>query len=85
MVVVSGADIDSLDGLEAIVQAGGAIILQDRATCILPGSLEFIKKSALPTAEMQFSAIAGHILKTRNEDHDPADFRLSQDRNERVG
>jgi two-component system chemotaxis response regulator CheB len=85
VVVVSGADIDSLDGLEAIVQAGGAIILQDRATCILPGSLEFIKKSALPTAEMQFSAIAGHILKTRNEDHDPADFRLSQDRNKRAG
>jgi two-component system chemotaxis response regulator CheB len=85
VVVLSGADIDSLDGLEAIVQAGGAIILQDRATCILPGSLEFIKKSALPTAEMPLSAIARHILKTRNEDHDPADVRLPQDRNERVG
>jgi chemotaxis response regulator CheB len=63
VVLLSGADIDSLDGLEQIVASNGSIIIQDRKTCIMKGSLDFVKKSDLQIAEIQLADIGGYLRK----------------------
>jgi chemotaxis response regulator CheB len=52
VILLSGADIESLDGLEKIEEINGSIIIQDRKTCIMPGSLDFVKNSYLNTEEV---------------------------------
>jgi two-component system, chemotaxis family, protein-glutamate methylesterase/glutaminase len=66
VVLLSGADIESLDGLEMIANASGTIVIQDRSTCIMPGSLELISNSHLKKFEIPPADIGEHFLKTRN-------------------
>lgn len=63
VVLLSGADIVSLDGLEQIAASKGSLIIQDRKTCIMKGSLDFVKKSDLQIAEIQPAQIGDYLRK----------------------
>lgn len=63
VVLLSGADIDRLEGLEQIAASKGSIIIQDRKTCIMKGSLDFVKESDLQIAEIQMTDIGDCLLK----------------------
>lgn len=61
VVLLSGADVDSLDGLERIAETKGSIIIQERKTCIMQGALDFVKKSHLDIAEIHPTQIGDYI------------------------
>ena len=64
VVLLSGAQLDSLEGLEEIEQNNGSIILQKRSTCIMSGSLDFVQGSHLTSHELSLDQI-GSFLKAQ--------------------
>ena len=65
VVLLSGAQIDSLEGLDEIEHNNGSIILQKRSTCIMSGSLDFVQSSHLVSHELSLDKIGSFLNANR--------------------
>ena len=64
IVLLSGSEIGTLNGLKEVRNKGGKIIIQKRSSCMVSTSLQKVVEEELVDMELDIDAIADEILKT---------------------
>jgi two-component system chemotaxis response regulator CheB len=62
-VVLTGMGSDGLDGARAITEAGGQVLTQDEASCVVYGMPRVVKEAGLSTAEVALAQMVAEICE----------------------
>ncbi len=65
LILLSGVDVDLKNGMEAVKEKGGRIILQESESCLLPGPLEALKTLALEDSCLRPEDISAYLAQPR--------------------